>query len=53
MEKMFKCESGIQFSHDDCIMVSVIRPELVQEEGGNALCQIVHIGCAEDMLGSM
>lgn len=30
MKKMFKCESGILFSLDDCIMVSVLRPNEVR-----------------------
>lgn len=31
MKQMFKCENGDLFSLDDCISVSVLRPEAVQQ----------------------
>ena len=31
MKQMFKCENGTQFSLDDCIMVSVLRPDTVRK----------------------
>lgn len=37
MKQMFKCERGFQFSLDDCVMVSVLRPNevriLLDDEG--------------------
>ena len=31
MKRMFKCENGNLFSLDDCISISVLRPEVVQQ----------------------
>lgn len=48
MKQMFNCESGIQFSLDDCIMVSVLRPNevriLLDDEGVTYYAKVYIVG---------